>query len=232
MIWYRRCATVFGLTRFRIDGLCLVLEASRKWRHCTPSVTCVEWLLWWYEHAPFWFPPSLALALGTKMSDERKFTSLSGMHVKKWRKKISIEIRRNTANWKGWTKCCRMPQWFAHSSICTIGDNADRITESAKSGTKVATLPQSYRNKLYQKLWIWVSCIFVAIQINKRHARLRVWLRHCATSRKVAGSISDGVTGIFHWHNPAGRTMALGLPQPLTEMRIRIISWEVRAAGA
>jgi hypothetical protein len=25
------------------------------------------------------------------------------------------------------------------------------------------------------------------------------WLRHCATSRKVAGSIPDGATGIFHW---------------------------------
>ena len=24
------------------------------------------------------------------------------------------------------------------------------------------------------------------------------WLRHCATSRKVEGSISDGVIGIFH----------------------------------
>jgi hypothetical protein len=44
------------------------------------------------------------------------------------------------------------------------------------------------------------------------------WLRNCATSRKVAGSIPDGVTGIFHWQNPSGRTMALGLTQPLTEM--------------
>jgi hypothetical protein len=26
---------------------------------------------------------------------------------------------------------------------------------------------------------------------------LRSWLRHCATSRKVAGSISDGAIGIF-----------------------------------
>ena len=26
------------------------------------------------------------------------------------------------------------------------------------------------------------------------------WLRCCATSRKVAGSIPDGVIGIFHWH--------------------------------
>jgi hypothetical protein len=35
----------------------------------------------------------------------------------------------------------------------------------------------------------------------------RSWLRHCATSRKVTGSIRDGVIGIFHWHNPSGRTM-------------------------
>jgi len=28
-------------------------------------------------------------------------------------------------------------------------------------------------------------------------------LRHWATSRKVAGSIPDGVIGIFHWHNPS-----------------------------
>jgi len=45
-------------------------------------------------------------------------------------------------------------------------------------------------------------------------ARWRSWLRHCATSRKVAGSIPDGVFGIF----PSDRTMALGLTQPLTEM--------------
>jgi len=28
--------------------------------------------------------------------------------------------------------------------------------------------------------------------------RWRSWLRLCATSREVAGSIPDGVTGIFH----------------------------------
>ena len=28
----------------------------------------------------------------------------------------------------------------------------------------------------------------------------RGWLRHCATSQKVAGSIPDGVIGIFHRH--------------------------------
>ena len=46
-----------------------------------------------------------------------------------------------------------------------------------------------------------------------------------------AGSIPDGVIAIFHWHNPSGRTMALGSTQPLTEMSTRNISWGVKAAG-
>ena len=50
------------------------------------------------------------------------------------------------------------------------------------------------------------------------------WLRHCVTSQKVAGSIPDGVIAIFHLHNPSGRTMTLGLTQPLTEMGTRNIS--------
>ena len=35
---------------------------------------------------------------------------------------------------------------------------------------------------------------------SKQGARCwwRRWLRHCATSRKVAGSIPNGVIGIFH----------------------------------
>jgi len=38
----------------------------------------------------------------------------------------------------------------------------------------------------------------------------RSWLRHCSTRRNFADSIPSDVTGIFHWHNPAGRTMVLG----------------------
>jgi hypothetical protein len=36
----------------------------------------------------------------------------------------------------------------------------------------------------------------------------------------------------FHWHNFSGRTMALGLIQPLTEMSTRNNSWWVKVAGA
>jgi hypothetical protein len=57
--------------------------------------------------------------------------------------------------------------------------------------------------------------------IRKWGARWRSWLRHCATIRKVAGSISDGVIGIFHWHNPSGRTMGLGSTHPLTDIAWR-----------
>ena len=69
-------------------------------------------------------------------------------------------------------------------------------------------------------------------KLNVWGTRWRSWLRHCATSRKVAGSISDGIIGIFHWHNPSSRSMALGLTQPLSEMSTRNISWGVNAAGA
>jgi hypothetical protein len=50
------------------------------------------------------------------------------------------------------------------------------------------------------------------------------WLRYYATNRKVAGSIPDGVIGIFYWYNPSDRTMALGSTQPLREMSTRSIS--------
>jgi len=62
--------------------------------------------------------------------------------------------------------------------------------------------------------------------------RWRSWLRHCATSRKVAGSIPDGAIGIFHLFNPSGRTVALGLIQSVTEMSSRNISMGLKAAGA
>ena len=70
-----------------------------------------------------------------------------------------------------------------------------------------------YRVRIYQYL------------ISFWGARWHSWLRNCATSRKVAVSIPDGVTGIFQWHNPSGRTMTLGSNQPQTGLSTRCISW-------
>jgi hypothetical protein len=54
--------------------------------------------------------------------------------------------------------------------------------------------------------------------------RYRSWLRHYATSRKVAGSNPDDVIRFFNRPNPSSRTMAPGSTQPLTEMSTRNLS--------
>ena len=73
-------------------------------------------------------------------------------------------------------------------------------------------------------LWIWLCSGNISVLYLPPTA-VAQWLRCCATNRKVAGSISDGVTGIFHWHNPSDRIMALGSTRPLTEMSTRSICW-------
>ena len=60
---------------------------------------------------------------------------------------------------------------------------------------------------------------------TSRGTRWRRWLRHCDTNRKVAGSIHDGVIGIFQLLNPSGRIVALGSTQRVTEMSTRNPSW-------
>jgi len=50
--------------------------------------------------------------------------------------------------------------------------------------------------------------------------RWRGWLRHCATIRKVAGSIRD-VIGIYRWYNHCNHNMALKSIQPLKEKSTR-----------
>jgi len=67
--------------------------------------------------------------------------------------------------------------------------------------------------------------IFYTLYNTGKGTAVAHWLRCCAINRKVAGSIPDVVIGIFHWHNPSDRTMALGSTQPLTEMSTRSISW-------
>jgi hypothetical protein len=46
-------------------------------------------------------------------------------------------------------------------------------------------------------------------------------LLHRATSQKVAGSIPNDVAGIFHSHNPSGRTMAPGVDPTSTRNEYR-----------
>jgi hypothetical protein len=54
----------------------------------------------------------------------------------------------------------------------------------------------------------------------------RSWLRQSGRGQKVAGSISDGIIGIFHWVSPSGQN------QPLRELSTRDVLWVVKAGGA
>ena len=71
---------------------------------------------------------------------------------------------------------------------------------------------------------LWRRLVMLIV-IHKEGTVVAQWLRCCATNRKVAGSIPDGVIGIFHWHNPPDLTMVLRSTQSLTEMSTRRISW-------
>jgi hypothetical protein len=51
-------------------------------------------------------------------------------------------------------------------------------------------------------------------------ARQYSWLRHYATSQRVAGSNPHAI-GFFNWPEPSSCIMALGSTQPLTEMSTR-----------
>ena len=106
----------------------------------TPSVMCMNWLCWWYNHAAHVVPPATALAFVSKMNEKRKSTSSSTILVKNSWNTISNEEELEVTSWheegEQIIDIChnvRLPQ----RSTCTIHDNADRITESAKSGTKV-----------------------------------------------------------------------------------------------
>ena len=75
---------------------------------------------------------------------------------------------------------------------------------------------------LYVNINICANKVFFLDLVD---TRWRIWLRHCSTSRKIAGLIPNGVNGIFHWHNSSGRTLALESTQPPTEMSTKNICW-------
>ena len=95
---------------------------------------------------------------------------------------------------------------FVSDSDTQVGEV--RALQSAVSSQYLYVNLQSPSAKVL-KIYHEKSWIYFTISIKRRTA-VAQWLRCCATNRKVAGSIPDGVTVIFHWHNPSGRTMPWG----------------------
>jgi hypothetical protein len=59
----------------------------------------------------------------------------------------------------------------------------------------------------------------------------RSWLRHCTPSLSVAGSIPDGVIGIFHWLNPSDPTIAIGVDSASSRNEYQDFLLRVKVAG-
>jgi hypothetical protein len=55
-------------------------------------------------------------------------------------------------------------------------------------------IPMARFHKQYYEYWDYIRASSILIGGTQR----RSWLRHCVTSRKVAGSVPDGVIGIFY----------------------------------
>ena len=131
---------------------------------------------------------------------------------------------------------CLLIKWSAgFTDIPGVSNNVTQKCWSVYSNVKCSSSSWNVSklfSHCYFKLFFWgekkslwclgLNCIPTRF---KRGTQWHSWLRHCATNRQVAGSIPDGVIGIFQWHNPSGRTMALGSTQPLTEMSTRNIFW-------
>jgi len=71
------------------------------------------------------------------------------------------------------------PTFYTHGNVCTD------MTDCEDSGIFITVLNTTY------------YIISIVIQNSVGGTRWRSWLRHCATSRKVAGSIPGGVIENF-----------------------------------
>jgi len=86
-------------------------------------------------------PPSTSSIFITRMSVERKSVSPIALPVKNWQQTIRIveklRVTSHLVERERIVDICHNVR-FAHSVVCTVGDNCDRTTESAKSETKVS----------------------------------------------------------------------------------------------
>jgi amino acid permease len=68
---------------------------------------------------------------------------------------------------------------------------------SRNLGTLTSWTPLGHSRPVTGLLYLFFIYIIVVIYINNMGTAVAQWLRYCATNQKVAGSIPDGVIGIF-----------------------------------
>jgi hypothetical protein len=131
------------------------------------------------------------------------------LREREWENGRWMELAQTRAQWE-----------FGINNVETLGS----ATSVRTSVLRIRTLPQMDKVEYLTIMWLLRQnlglYLFTCLHINAGCARYRIWLRNCATSRKVAGS-SPGCSGIFNLPNTFSRTMALGLTQPLKKMSTR-----------
>jgi hypothetical protein len=117
-------------------------------------------------------------------------------------------------------------RWIAQKKEYNI-QNMAKVWNQGRQHLTAASVLLCYLTHAAHYIMLWINGYLSLVVLPNPiwGTRWRSWLRHCVTNRKVVGSIPDRANGIFHWHNPSGRSLALGLTRPLTEMSTRNISW-------
>jgi len=106
--------------------------------------------------------------------------------------------------------------WISRLNLCpSVYVNSPRMTFQCRNMLQF---------KLNYILWFALYCILPSTFVVWGHAVAQLVEAPCY---KPEGCGFDSVVSLdfFHWHNPSGRTMALGSTQPLTEMSTRNASW-------
>jgi hypothetical protein len=122
------------------------------------------------------------------------------------------------------TACQHIPWTHSTTHLCLLHNIVITRYHDIRHRNAVSyVLPAShYQPHIHSRLCCTLLGRVIQVhRLRSKGTRWRSWLRQSAISRKVVGSIPDDVTGIFHWHNPSDRTMALGLIQSLTKMSKR-----------
>jgi hypothetical protein len=118
--------------------------------------------------------------------------------------------RQQTIPTAGWFNCRVQYSFYTHAQNCE-----KRLLTSWCPSARNNSAPTG---RIFMKFRIWGFFENLSRKFKFRYyvtrelsalgedvSRWRSWLRHWATSRKVAGSISSGVIGIFHWRKPWDR---------------------------
>jgi len=154
--------------------------------------------------------------------------NLSGRN-KKWNSPKILRELQYQISWSAgfsdrWVLSLKSPRiWHRADRICS-----NESFSSYTTGILVNTAVRNYNEDSCVVTYMYGDRerdTAILLQNHMWGTRWHSRLRHYATNRKVAGSIPDGVTRIFYWHNPSRRTIAPVSTQPLTEMSTRNISW-------